>query len=118
MKFFLKEIGFYLIFLCILIIICSLLNLIGINETITNAIIFIFNTVMFIIIGIKTGKLAKKQGYLAGLKNGAILIIILSIINIIVKNFSITTMIYYIILLLCSSFGGMIGINKKNKDSN
>lgn len=117
MKYFLKEISLYLVFLCILVIICSLLNLIGVNETITNLLLFLFNSIMFIILGIKTGKLAKKNGYLNGIKNGSILVLILFIINIFIKNFSISTFLYYVILLLCSAFGGMIGINKKNKDS-
>ena len=117
LKNFIKYIGYYLIFLILLIIICSLLNLIGVNETITNALIFIFNSIMFLILGIRNGHLALKQGYVVGLKTGGFLILILIILNLFIKRFSITSIIYYMILLLCSTLGGILGINKKNKDS-
>lgn len=117
MKNFIKYIGYYLIFLILLIIICSLLNLIGINETITNALIIIFNSIMFLILGIRNGHLALKQGYMVGLKTGCLLILVLIIINLFINKFSFASIIYYIILLLCSTLGGIFGINKKNKDS-
>ena len=118
MKNTLKKIGFYIIFLILVTFLCSLLNLIGVNSTVTNLILFIFNAVLFLIYGFKFGVKAKKQGYLAGLKIGVILIIILFIINIVIsqKTFSISMIIYYLILLLCSTLGGMLGISKKKED--
>ena len=73
---------------------------------------------MFLILGIRNGHLALKQGYVVGLKTGGLLILILVIINLFINKFSLLSIIYYMILLLCSTLGGILGINKKNKDSN
>lgn len=111
----LKNIGYYSIFLIIIIFLCSLLNLIGVNYTITNLLLFIFNVIAFFIFGASTGKTATSKGYLSGLKQGGILLVLLIIISLITTRniFSISTLIYYIILLLVSVMGGMFGINKK-----
>lgn len=116
LKHLLKYVGYYAIFLILLIFICSLLNLIGVNSTITNLLIFIFNLLTFFIFGLKSGKKVTSKGYIAGLKNGCLFLLILIIINLLTnKNiFSLSTFIYYLILLLCSIFGGMLGINKKD----
>ena len=47
MKYFMKYLGYYVISLILLIFICSLLNLVGVNSTITNLILFIFNATLF-----------------------------------------------------------------------
>ena len=113
----LKYLGFYFIFLLLLVFITSLLNLIGVNSTITNFLIFIFNIIAFFIFGFKNGRLAKSKGYLAGLKVGGLFLSILIIISLFTsKNiFSLTTIIYYVILLLASIMGGSLGINKKSE---
>lgn len=119
MKNLLKYLGYYSIFLILLIFICSLLNLIGVNSTITNLIIFLFNVGVFFLFGFKNGKNAVSKGYIAGLKISGLFLLLLIVINLFTARnfFSITTIIYYIILLLVGVFGGSIGINKK-KDSN
>ena len=67
--------------------------------------------ITFIIMGFLKGKSSNNKGYLQGLKIGGILVVILFMISFF--NFSLKTIIYYIILLLSSVFGAMIGINKK-----
>lgn len=116
---FIKNIGFYLLFLVLIIFVCSLLNLIGVNSTITNFILFIFNIALFIIYGYKNGIKANEKGYLAGLRISTILMLILVIVNLItVRNiFNFTSLIYYLILLLSGTFGGMIGISKKKEEN-
>ena len=118
MNYKINNIGYYLIFLVLISFICSLLNLMGINSTITNLLLFIFNISAFLIIGYKNGHKACKKGYIAGLKIGLLLLLILFIINIIIahKVFNITMIVYYIILLLSATFGGMLGISKKKED--
>lgn len=115
MKNLLKYLGFYLIFLILIIFITSILNLMGVNTTITNLIIFIFNIGAFFIFGLKNGKKAMNKGYLAGLKIGLLFIGILILISIFSQKsiFNLTTLVYYIILILSSIFGGSLGINKK-----
>lgn len=111
----LKYLGYYTIFIILLVFICSLLNLIGVNSTITNLIIFLFNILAFFFFGFKNGKKASSKGYIAGLKISGLFLIILIIINLFTTRsfFNITTIIYYIVLLLSGTLGGMLGINKK-----
>jgi len=112
-----KLSGYYLLISILIIFISSILNLIGVNSTITNLILFIYNLIIFFIMGLKMGKKCASKGYLAGLKIGLVLILILFIINLITirKIFNITTIIYYLVLILSSITGGMLGINKKDK---
>lgn len=57
MKYFMKYLGYYVISLILLIFICSLLNLVGVNSTITNLILFIFNATLFFVFGLKVGRM-------------------------------------------------------------
>lgn len=116
MKNLLKYLGYYTLFLITLVFITSLLNLIGVNSTITNLLIFIFNISLFFIFGLKNGKKASNKGYLAGLKVGGLFLLILIIISLFTsKNiFSLSTFIYYLVLILASTLGGSLGINKKS----
>lgn len=117
MKNLLKYLGYYTLFLITLVFITSLLNLIGVNSTITNFLIFIFNISLFFIFGLKNGKKASNKGYLAGLKVGGLFLLILIIISLFTsKNiFSLSTFIYYLVLILASTLGGSLGINKKSE---
>ena len=114
-----KQLGFYLIFLILLTFICSLLNLIGLNYTITNLILLIFNVSAFLLLGFKNGIKSNIKGYFAGLKIGSLMLLILFLINLVIsqKVFSLSLLIYYLILILTSIFGGMLGKAKK-KDEN
>lgn len=114
----LKSIGFYALFLILIIFLCSLLNLIGVNSTITNLILFIFNVSLFLIYGFKNGIKSKEKGFLAGMKIASLLLLILICSNLaLTRNFSISTIIYYIVLLLTGTFGGMLGISKKKEEN-
>lgn len=115
MKHLLKYLGYYAIFLILLVFICSLLNLIGVNSTITNLIIFIFNLGAFFIYGFKSGKKAISKGYLEGLKISGLFLLVLIAINLFsAKSFlNLSTLIYYIVLVLAGTLGSMLGINKK-----
>ena len=117
MKNLLKYLGYYTLFLITLVFITSLLNLIGVNSTITNFLIFIFNISLFFIFGLKNGKKASNKGYLAGLKVGGLFLLVLIIISLFTsKNiFSLSTFIYYLVLILASTLGGSLGINKKSE---
>ena len=117
MKNLLKYLGYYTLFLITLVFITSLLNLIGVNSTITNLLIFIFNISLFFIFGLKNGKKASNKGYLAGLKVGGLFLLVLIIISLFTsKNiFSLSTFIYYLVLILASILGGSLGINKKSE---
>ena len=116
---YLKNVGFYTLFLILMVFICSLLNLIGVNSTITNLLLFLFNVILFLIYGFKTGIKSKEKGYLAGIKISLLLLLILLIINLVTTRniFNLTTLIYYLILLLTGTFGGMLGISKQKEEN-
>ena len=116
MKYFMKYLGYYVISLILLIFICSLLNLVGVNSTITNLILFIFNATLFFVIGLKSGKNANNKGFLEGLKLGGLFLLVLIIISLFTNKtiFSLSKFIYYLVLMLAIIAGGSIGINKKN----
>ncbi len=115
MKYRFKTLGYYFLFIILIIFICSLLNLIGVNSTITNLIIFIFNVLAFLVFGFKNGKRANSKGYIAGLKTAGLFLLVLIVINLFTARnfFNVITFVYYLILLLAGVMGGMLGINKK-----
>lgn len=61
------------------------------------------------------GSKSNKLGYVEGLKFGIIIVIIFLIISLLSNSFIVKSLIYYAILILCSTFGAMVGINKKKK---
>lgn len=63
--------------------------------------------------GFLIGKSSSKKGYLEGIKLSIPIIILFLIITLITKSFTIKVILYYIILILTTSFGSMVGINKK-----
>ena len=115
MKYLLKTLGYYAIFIVLITFICSLLNLVGVNSTITNLLLFIFNILAFFILGFKNGKKVTSKGYIAGLKMSGLFILVLIIINLFTakKILALATIIYYIVLILAGVAGSMMGINKK-----
>ena len=96
--------------------IISLFNIIGISYGITQLIILISNIILFFILNYLNAQNWKKNGYLKGILLGSIFIVIMLILKFLFlnKEINITTIIYYIILLSVSMFGGMIGVNKKS----
>lgn len=62
------------------------------------------------------GKSSSKYGLVEGLKLGAIFLLIMIILKMITSSaFDIRTLIYSFIILLTTSVGAIIGINKKEK---
>lgn len=76
---------------------------------------FIYMAILFFIIGFLVGKKATHKGYLEGIKISLSLIFILIVINVLFyqTGFSLERTIYYFILILSSTLGSMIGINKQ-----
>ena len=112
---YLKFIAIFLILELLFTFIVSLLNLLGLNSGITTIIIFILNILLFFILSLINASKVKKKGFLEGIILGLIFIVLMVLIKIILfeNTFNLSTFIYYLILLLTSLFGGMIGVNKK-----
>ena len=87
-------------------------NIVTTNFTnITKLIILIFSIFIgsFIL-----GKKSLKKGYIEGIKYSIVFIVLLVIINLLfVKEFNVKSIIYFLIIIISSTFGSMLGINKK-----
>lgn len=59
------------------------------------------------------GKSSNNKGYIEGLKYGMAWIILFLIINLISKNFTYLSLIYYLILILIAIVSSIIGINRR-----
>lgn len=59
------------------------------------------------------GRKTDKKGYLEGAKFGLIIILLMLIPTIISANFKFKILIYYLIILITTILGSMIGISKK-----
>ena len=113
-----KTIGIFLLCIIGLSFLISLFNIANIFYTKGSDIMTMIGMVIiFGFIGLQFGRVATKKGYLEGLKIGASLILILILINLICyrTGFSLERFIYYIVLILSSTLGSMIGINKKRR---
>ena len=107
---------FFLGFIFLFSLILTTFNYFDIlHFKLTNTFIFIGMILLLFIIGFEYGKKALKKGFLEGIKIGLWLIFILIFINIVFSHvsFSLERTIYYIVLILASTLGSMVGINKK-----
>lgn len=95
--------------------IITLLNYFNLlNSNITNTLKLIIVIVSIFVGAFLLGKKSNKKGYLEGIKYSVIFILVLIIINLIViRNFDIKSVIYFLIIVGSSTFGSMIGISKK-----
>ena len=106
--------GGFLILLAMLLSLFQTFNILYSKST--DILIMIGMILSLFIIGFSYGKKAEKKGFLEGLKIGVCLIILLIFINLIFyqTGFSLERFLYYTVLILSSTFGSMIGINKKH----
>lgn len=111
---YLKSILYTTVTLFIGTIIITIFNYFNLLNGISHKIITLLIPIIGILIGsYLVGKTSTKKGYIEGLKYSIIWIVILLIINLITKNFSLTSIIYYFILIIISLLAGAIGINKR-----
>lgn len=89
-----------------------------INSKTLSTLNTILVTISMFIGGIYIGNKSNKKGYLEGIKISLIAVIILFIISYLAfdKGITIKSLIYYLLLIISSTLGSMIGINKKRND--
>lgn len=113
---YLKNIGFIFLGLVVTTLVLTVFNYFYILP---SGILKVLNiVVMFLglfVGGFLTGRVANKKGYLEGIKFGGIMIVIILLLNLLVfKNkFNLLNILYYLLLLVTSSFGGIVGISKR-----
>lgn len=103
-----------LVFLTLFPFILSLINLFDIEI---NRFIYLGSIILLsIITGMLLGFVTEKKAYLKGLALGSIMSIIMFLISLILKSkFSFYSLIYYLIVIVSSTMGSIIGITKKDK---
>lgn len=116
---YLKKLGISFIYILSFIIgltfIFTLLNYIGLlNNTAINIIKIIIPILSMFIGGFVIGKRTGKKGWLEGLKLSLIFLVILTLFNYLAlkSNLSFKVLIYYLILIISTMFGSIIGVNK------
>lgn len=121
---YLKKVGislaytFGILFLSVFLL--SLLNYFNIIGPKTVAIFKIILLLLSLFMGgFMNGKKSKENGWLEGLKLSMILFLIFLIISLLFKTFSFSLKhtIFYLILIGITTFGSMIGINKRIDNS-
>lgn len=113
--YYLKKVGIFIGILILFSAITSLLNLLGLSKNISSVITFIFQLLLFLVLGFIHGKKTNKKGFLQGIKVASILILLMWLLSILLYkyNFKISNLVYYVILSLASITGAIIGKNKK-----
>ena len=116
---YLKNLGVSLLYIIVPILvltfISTLLHYLGLfNNSIMKIVKIIIPIVSMFIGGFIIGKKQGKNGWLEGLKLGLIFLLILTLLNMFGLNgsFSIKMIIYYLILIIATILGSIVGINK------
>lgn len=119
---YLKKLGFSFIYIISSILILTfIITIFNYFNIINNKTISIFKILIPIISlfigGYYIGKKSNKKGYLEGLKLGIIFSLFIIIFNFLVlsNSFKLKYLLFYIIIIISSILGSMIGINKKSK---
>lgn len=103
-------IGFILIPLII-----SLFNIFGIE--INKIVLIIISSLILLVTGFLIGIHSTKKGFINGMIVGLVFIMFLLVIGLIVgAKFKISSIVYYLILLMCSIMGSILGINGKKTE--
>jgi len=115
---YLKLTGIFIGIVMFSALLFGLLNLIGLNYKITTVLNIVVMVILFLVFGFIEGLNTSKKGFVAGFKIGILFIIVLVLFNLIwfKSSFFVSRLVYYLILILSSVVGAMIGINRKKKD--
>jgi len=94
-------------------LILGIINLFGLKTY--PIIILIIMLITSMISGFLIGKKTNKKGYLSGLALGLIICLLFFLLSLFNEDtYHFNTLIYNLIIIVASIFGGMLGIQKKN----
>lgn len=95
-------------------LILTLLNYFNLlNHTVLTICKMIISLLSIGIGGFISGKKMVKNGWISGLINGLIITLFIFILSLIIKDFEFKNLIFFIIIIITSTFGSMLGINAK-----
>lgn len=107
---------FFIPFLVLLFLITILYYFDILNNQIIKYFKFITLLLSSLTSGIFIGKKSLNKGYLNGIIQSLIIIIIFFITNLFFKEFKWYQLIYYLIIVITTCIGSMIGINRKKEN--
>ena len=115
-----KYFKVYLMFLLTIIITSIIIGTLSFHYLVKEQTAFIIqNIILFIILFIhsyKLGMIKHKNGYLEGIKFGGLIDFLFIVLGIVIKeNFNFYKVIYYMLIILTSVVGSILGVNKKTK---
>lgn len=110
---YMKYLGIFMLFVVVIAIITSLINLTGIGSNFISKLGIILTAVSFFVVTALASRKSQDKGYLLGIKLGLIFVITLIIVNLIAfkSGFNIDRLIYYTILIASGTLGGSFGKN-------
>ena len=115
---YLKNLGRTLLYMLVIVLVFTLIvtlfsyfNIFG--DNITKIMKFIIPTISTFIGGIMMGKRANKKGIIEGVRLSFILIALLMLLSVILSSFKPQSIIYYLIIMVTTIFGSLIGVQKK-----
>ena len=120
---YLKKVGKCLMYtfstILIGILIITILNYLNVFSIKLVNIAKIVVLILGIFIGsFRLGVISNKKGYLEGIKYGFFIDLVLIILNVMIyRDFEFKDLILYIIIIVCSSLGSMVGITKHKDES-
>jgi putative membrane protein (TIGR04086 family) len=106
----------FLLFVLLVTVVQAILNLIFNFNIIVNQLISLISIGLYIFVdSYKKGKHTEKEAYKVGFVNGAVYDIVLYLIGLpfLVIGFSLKRFIYFLIIVVVSVLGAVLGINKK-----
>ena len=115
-KNYLVAIGYFLLVVVVFAIILTIFNYYDIvTSKLFKIIKVLIPSLALFIGGYKVGNSANKKGYIEGIKLSIIIIVMLFMFSYLGFNvtFNVSLILYYIILIISSVLGAMVGINKK-----
>lgn len=95
-------------------VIVTVFNYFNVINGVFLKIVFLFIPLFSVFVGsFKLGKVSKSKGFIEGIKYGVIWSLLFVLIGLCMKSLGITSVVYFVILILVSVFGSILGINKK-----
>ena len=103
-----------IIIFIILSLILTLLNYFNLlNHTVLTICKMVIPLLSIVTGSFISGKKTIKNGWISGLINGLIITLFIFILSLIIKDFEFKNLIFFIIIIITSTFGSILGINAK-----
>lgn len=113
------SLGFSFLFLFIGTFLITLFHYVNIfSSKSANLFQFIFLILSLFIGGFTSGKKATKNGWLEGFKLGFVFVFIFLFSSLLFRSFHVKNIIFYVIILGSTTFGSMVGINRRKENPN